>query len=365
MQKNITSTNFATRLITWYHLNARTLPWRQQPTPYTTWLSEILLQQTRIKQGLPYYHKFITTYPTLNHLAQATEKEILHLWQGLGYYRRALNLLRCAQEIITNHNGTFPTNYKQLCTLPGIGPYTAAAIASIVFHEPIALVDGNVYRVLARIFGQQDNIQTPQAQKKFTKLAQSLLDTQQPGIFNQALMEFGALHCTPAQPRCNTCIFSDICIAKKQQLQHILPIKTKKAPLKNRFFHYFIFTHQGKTYFKKRTQKDIWHGLYDFHLIEKKRFHPLNDLHDTLLQHIQKENIKIFPLQKHPKHLLTHQCIHTTFFHIPITNNNIATTLTKHLQPFTIQEIHTLPLPSLIVKFLKNNLTSLHQPIDT
>ena len=210
---------FVAQLLQWYNEHKRNLPWRMSPKPYNVWLSEIILQQTRVSQGLPYYQRFVEKYPTVQELAAAPPQEVMRLWQGLGYYSRARNLHACAKKICDEHRGIFPTTFEALKKLPGIGDYTAAAIASICFKQAVAVVDGNVYRVMARVFGIDTDINSPKAKKEFFELANTLIHPEKPDDYNQAVMEFGALHCTPQNPKCTTCPVSKICVAKQKDMQ--------------------------------------------------------------------------------------------------------------------------------------------------
>ncbi len=240
------------------------MPWKGEKDSYKIWLSEIILQQTRVEQGLPYYQKFIRHYPTVIALANAPEDQVLKDWEGLGYYSRARNLHAAAKYIANHLDGVFPNTYESIRNLKGIGPYTAAAIASFGFGLPYAVLDGNVYRVLARIFGIDIPTNTPQAQKWFSALAQELLDPDNPAGHNQAMMDFGAICCTPSQPQCTLCPFQHHCRARLQDKVAILPVKQKGALRKKRTFHYLILHHSGQVYVRKRSEKDIWKGLWEF-----------------------------------------------------------------------------------------------------
>ena len=265
---------FYKKLIYWYLQNKRELPWRTTTQPYFIWLSEIILQQTRVNQGIPYYLKFVKSFPTIEILANASEENVLKLWQGLGYYSRARNLHLTARYITNQLNGVFPKNYKELIKLKGLVDYTASAISSVWFNEPRAVVDGNVYRVLARVFGIDIPINSSRGINEFKNLAQQLVDTKQPGIYNQAIMEFGARYCVPQNPNCNTCIFNDRCIAFQKQLVSELPVKLPKTSIINFFFNYIvIISEDDKTVLRQRTEKGIWQKLYAFPLLD-----PSNDV---------------------------------------------------------------------------------------
>ncbi len=260
---------FSAPLVEWYLISKRSLPWRDTRDPYLIWLSEVILQQTRVAQGLPYYEKFRTAYPSIKDLAVADEEEVLKLWQGLGYYSRARNLKKTAEIICKDYGGRFPDTYKELLKLKGIGPYTAAAIASFAFKEKKAVVDGNVYRVLSRVFGIDEPINKSSGQKLFQELADSLIDSENPDLFNQAIMEFGATECTPKKPNCSGCIFNDRCVALATSKIDNLPVKLSKIKVRKRYLHYLMLLDQHRnTRFVKRPNDGIWAGLYEFPMIE-------------------------------------------------------------------------------------------------
>ncbi|MBR9921437.1 MAG: A/G-specific adenine glycosylase [Bacteroidetes bacterium] len=264
----MTPEDFQSRLSKWHEEYARELPWKETRDPYLIWLSEIILQQTRVQQGLPYYQHFHSTYPTVEALANAPQDKVLKSWEGLGYYSRARNLHAAAKYVTEELNGIFPDSYDGLLKLKGVGPYTAAAIASFAFDLPHAVVDGNVYRVLARIFGIDTPIDTTSGKKEFAALADKLLDQKDPAGFNQAMMDFGALQCTPGNPDCDNCPMASHCFAWQHQRISDFPVKSKAKPKKERFFHYLVFTDGKNTLIEKRTEKDIWQGLYQFPLLE-------------------------------------------------------------------------------------------------
>ncbi|PRP67634.1 A/G-specific adenine glycosylase [Nonlabens agnitus] len=262
--------NFSNKLISWYQLHKRDLPWRHTSDPYFIWLSEIILQQTRVNQGLPYYLRFVEAFPSVQDLAAAPQEDVLKLWQGLGYYSRARNLHTAAVQVVDNGD-TFPNNYKELLKLKGIGDYTAAAIASFAYNEPVAVVDGNVYRVLSRIFGISTPINSTDGIKEFKKLAQELIDPKHPASHNQAIMEFGAMQCVPKNPDCNICPFQKDCVAFQDERITELPVKIKKTKVLNLHHHYMVtVTPSGKTILQERPQSGIWAGLYEFPFVEAK-----------------------------------------------------------------------------------------------
>ena len=321
MSKNLTW--FSNQLISWYLQNKRHLPWREMDDPYTIWLSEIILQQTRVAQGLPYFEKFTTHFPTVFDLANASEGEVLKLWQGLGYYSRARNLHFTAKQVAYELDGIFPEDHKGLLKLKGVGDYTASAIASICYHEPTAVVDGNVYRVLSRIFGIQTPINSTQGISEFKKLAQSLIDTSQPGTFNQAIMEFGARFCVPQNPNCNDCIFNTKCVGFKENRVAQLPVKLKKAKIKKEHFNYLVCVSKDQeTLLEQRTGKGIWRNLYQFPLVESNKKWNEKSLTNSkefraFSEKVNIQSVSIFN-DKEIIHKLSHKHLYTTFWILEI-----------------------------------------------
>ncbi len=336
---------FTTNVLRWYRENKRDLPWRNTTDPYRIWLAEIIMQQTRIEQGLPYYINFLNTFPDVFQLASAPVNKILRLWQGLGYYTRARNLHACARHVVRQYNGTFPGQYEELLRLPGIGPYTAAAIASIAYRQPVAAVDGNVYRVLARHFGLELPINSPAGRKAFQELAQQLLDPHQPGEYNQAVMELGALTCTPKNPACTACPVRSGCRAFHQHLWHKLPVKAGCRKSRTRYLYYLVFTLDKKIYMRKRTGKDIWKGLYDFYCLEYyKPQQPQRIVHS--LKSLHGHPAHVSPAYRHQ---LTHQKIVARF--IKIVNPNKVPERAG-LRPYSSWQAAKLPKPILINRYL-------------
>ena len=262
--------NFTKILLEWHQtLNFREMPWKGEKEPYRIWLSEVILQQTRVDQGRAYYEKFLLAFPTVQDLAAAPEQMVFKHWEGLGYYNRCRNLIATARKITTEYHGRFPSTYEEILSLKGIGPYTAAAIGSFAFNLPHAVVDGNVTRVLARFFGITTPIDTTPGRQEFSSLADSLLDARQAGVYNQAIMDFGATVCTPRNPQCASCVFRNGCVARQKGLTEQLPVKGKTVVKKKRCFYYFIAeTPEGDIYLRQRTEKDIWQGLHEFILLE-------------------------------------------------------------------------------------------------
>lgn len=264
---------FKHKILLWYECYGRDLPWRKTDNPYHIWISEIILQQTRIDQGLSYYTRFVEAFPTVSHLAEASEQEVLKLWQGLGYYSRARNLHAAAKSIVDERDGVFPDTYDGILALKGVGKYTAAAIASFAFRMPYPVIDGNVYRVISRVYGVYSPIGTASAYNQFEKILLNLIDVERPDLFNQAIMDFGSVYCKPVSPDCVNCIFASECVAYRNDKVAMLPVKAAPPKVANRYFYYFdiqwvqddgIFTIIGK-----RESKDIWKGLYQFPLLEK------------------------------------------------------------------------------------------------
>ncbi|NJW52969.1 A/G-specific adenine glycosylase [Salinimicrobium oceani] len=340
--------NFAKRLIVWYLENKRDLPWRATKDPYKVWLSEIILQQTRVEQGKPYYFKFLQAFPNVFSLANASEEEVLKLWQGLGYYSRARNLLYTAQHVAFNLGGEFPNNHKNLVKLKGVGDYTASAIASICFDEAQAAVDGNVYRVLARLFGIETPTNSSAGIKQFRNLAQELISKDDPANFNQALIEFGSEQCKPRNPLCNTCPFSSECVAYNQNKIAQLPVKLKKLKVRKRHFNYLVFVSEnGETIMEQRRGKGIWEGLYEFPLVETPAEASVENLvMEAGVQDYFSNSPKEFYLYNEIPivHKLTHQHLYTKFW--------ICSCETLPAQGVRFEEVNKYPVPVLIENFI-------------
>jgi A/G-specific adenine glycosylase len=340
---------FSKLLIQWYLHNKRDLPWRNTNDPYRIWLSEIMLQQTRVAQGTPYFLSFADAFPTVFDLANADEEQVLKLWQGLGYYSRARNLHKTAQYVANELEGVFPNNYNDLLKLKGVGEYTAAAIASFSYGEPVAVVDGNVFRVLSRYFDIETDIALASAKKEFAALAFELMPKDEPATFNQAIMEFGALQCVPKSPNCSVCVFNHSCLALQKKKINQLPVKSKKLKVRNRYFNYLVVSDDNDdTIIQKRTSKGIWQNLYEFPLIETevvesfdyivKRIEKdffVNDIVGSVLEYNEKSII----------HKLSHQHLHIKFWKVSINgvvkNGTDAATL------------RTFPFPIVIHNFIE------------
>lgn len=341
---------FQEDLIRWYLIHKRTLPWRDTTDAYVIWLSEIILQQTRVEQGLPYFNRFLETYPTVKDFAAATETQILKLWQGLGYYSRGRNMLVTAKEVVELYKGVFPVKYIELIKLKGIGEYTAAAISSFSSGEAQAVLDGNVFRVLARYFGIDTPINSSQGKKQFTELAQSLLHTEDPALYNQSIMEFGALQCKPKSPRCEICPLQLTCYAKNNDLVALLPVKLKKIKIRIRYINYFVCQYEDNVLVNQRTEDDIWQNLYDFPRLEMDLAVNIEDKNFiNLIKQTFGTGVVVRPLVQ-MKHLLTHQIIYVQFFALDnyIINFNIG----AEKKWVSWAHFDQLPQPKVLTKFI-------------
>jgi A/G-specific adenine glycosylase len=346
---------FSNSLIHWYLNNKRDLPWRNTQNPYNIWLSEIMLQQTRVAQGLPYYLDFISAFPTVYDLAKAPEEKVLKHWQGLGYYSRARNLHFTAQFVANELKGEFPNNYKELLKLKGIGEYTAAAIASFSFNEAVPVVDGNVFRVLSRYFNIETDISLATAKKEFSELALELMPKNDPATFNQAIMEFGALQCVPKNPNCENCIFNSSCLALQKKKVQALPVKLKKTKISNRFFNYIVFEDENlNTLIQKRDQKGIWQNLYEFPLIETEREMDLDTVSELIANKYQSE-YKITRISnlnlKGQLHKLSHQHLNINFWEVKVKG--------EILGGINRTKIKEFPFPKVIFDFIEKQYTEL------
>ncbi|MBC7615836.1 MAG: A/G-specific adenine glycosylase [Pedobacter sp.] len=342
---------FQNKIIEWYQINKRTLPWRSTTNAYVIWLSEIILQQTRVAQGLPYFNKFLENFPTVRDFAEASEDQVLKLWQGLGYYSRGRNMLFTAQQVMTEHNGIFPNTYDQLIKLKGIGEYTAAAISSFSTNENKAVLDGNVFRLLSRYFGINEPINSTIGKKMFTKFAQDLVKGETASVYNQAIMEFGALQCTPKSPKCELCPLAMDCFALQHQQINNLPVKLKKGKIRERWFHYFVATQENSILMKQRMQGDIWQKLYDFPLIETEN--PIAYTHPDFIKQVKKSfgNEVIIRSISQKKHLLTHQIIYVHFF--VLENYMINFSLHTEIKLALLADFKSLPHPKVIGDFIE------------
>lgn len=343
---------FSKTLISWYLQNKRDLPWRKTANPYHIWLSEIMLQQTRVAQGLPYFLSFTTSFPTIFDLANADEEQVLKLWQGLGYYSRARNLHATAKYIASDLHGIFPDSFSGLLKLKGVGEYTAAAIASFSYNEVVPVVDGNVFRVLSRFFNIETDIASSGAKKEFTALANELIPKDNPAIFNQAIMEFGALQCVPKNPDCGICVLNSGCLALKYNKVGELPVKLKKTKVRNRYFNYIVFSDAIQNLIiRKRVEKGIWHNLYEFPLIETDGEVDFDSISKLINDKYGQKNaiLSIKPLNKSKiLHKLSHQHLFVDFYKVEVEG------LLE--EAITYESMILFPFPIVIFNFIEKEL---------
>lgn len=344
--------SFAQELIQWYHQYKRDLPWRHTTDPYLIWLSEIILQQTRVEQGLPYYNRFAEKYPMVSHFAAASEDEILNLWQGLGYYSRGRNMLATARLVQQQYNGRFPSAYQDLIKLKGIGEYTAAAISSFAANEAKAVVDGNVYRVLARYYGIDEPINGPEGKKIFQQLANELLDHQRPAEYNQAIMEFGATLCKPKKPACGICPLRLNCYAFKHNATTALPVKLKKTKMRTRYFNYLLISNNDRILMHKRGLGDIWANMYELPLIETPTLITPQEVLGQCRESYLPIKYHIKSISPIHKHVLTHQHLYVRF----ITLDGVREALPDDYFFTEVKKLKKMALPQIIFIFLTNFL---------
>jgi len=340
--------DFSKKILRWYHENKRELPWRETIDPYKIWLSEVMLQQTRVVQGLPYYEKFIKAFPKVQDLASASEEEVLKLWQGLGYYSRARNMHATAKMVVEEYNGNFPSSYKDLLKLKGVGDYTASAIASICFNEPEPVVDGNVYRVLSRYFGVDIPINSTQGIKYFKDLARKVMDRESIRDYNQGIMEFGAIQCAPKKPYCLLCPLKEGCVALNENRIKELPFKIKKGNVRERFFNYLVFLDENKnTQLEQRKGKGIWQGLFQFPLIETQELIGEDRVEELIIEQFPKmvfTSVRCYDADV-IVHKLSHQHLKTKFWVVEVKSgfaNKVSWT-----------NIERFPVPILIADFIQ------------
>lgn len=344
----------------WYETHKRELPWRESSDPYIIWISEIILQQTRVAQGMDYFFRFTGRFPDVASLAAAEEDEVLKYWQGLGYYSRARNLHAAAKDIMERFGGVFPQRYKDVISLKGIGEYTAAAIVSFVWNQPYPVVDGNVFRVLSRLYAVETPIDTPKGKKTFTELAGLVMDPAHAGVHNQAIMELGALQCVPQHPDCGVCPLKERCMAYAARTVQAYPVKQNKTKTRDRYFHYLYIIYKGRTWLSRRCGKDIWEGLYEFPLIETDRAMDFAGLQQTdafrrLIEGAGKLRVSVD--LSGVKHVLSHQILYATFYRIEIEHENDAL---KAFLPVAVGDIGKYAVPRLIqiyVEKLEGNLS--------
>ncbi len=346
---------FRAELHAWYEANHRTLPWREVKNPYLIWISEVILQQTRVEQALDYYKRFVTRFPTVADLAAADEGEVLKLWQGLGYYSRARNLHVSAKMIVRDFGGQFPTNYADVRRLKGIGDYTAAAICSFSYDLPYAVLDGNVFRFLARHFCVATPIDTTIGKREFSALAEALLDRTKPAQHNQAMMEMGALQCVAKSPKCAACPFFNTCVAVQNGTVEQLPQKSKKTKTRDRFFNYFLIKYRNGLFLKKRTERDVWRNLYEFPLVEtSEKVSTEMILADEKCQKLLGEDFILKQVSHEVKHVLSHQNIFARCFCIEA--KQATDFLLQEFDYVAIDDVENYPVSRLVEIFLNENL---------
>jgi len=338
----------------WFKKHQRSLPWRKTADPYKIWLSEVILQQTRVDQGMPYYERFTETFPTISHLASAPDSQIMKLWQGLGYYSRARNLLLTARIINDRYKGRFPSDYQQIRNLPGIGDYTAAAITSFAYNQPYAVVDGNVSRVLSRHFGVIEPIDSHKGKKIIAKLASEELDLSNPGNHNQAIMEFGALQCKPVNPGCEVCPLVVSCVAFSKGLVGLLPVKSKSIKIRNRYFNYLLIRYNDSIYIKQRGPGDIWQNLFDFPLIETESAATVDEImmSKKWQSFFGKTIIHINEITEQKVHKLSHQHIYTRVIDIRL-NREPGKIVRSSCIEVTPQEAVSYAVPKIIENIME------------
>ncbi len=344
--------HFHRQLLAWYDTNHRILPWRETDNAYYIWISEIILQQTRVAQGYDYYLRFIDRFPDVQSLAEAPEDEVLLMWQGLGYYSRARNLHKAAQQIMERHNGVFPTAYDDVRALQGIGDYTTAAICSFAYNQAYAVLDGNVYRVLARLFDEETPMDTPAGKRLFHSLADDILNHEEPALHNNAIMEFGALYCMPTNPDCANCPLQIHCKAFANNTVALLPVRKPIAPLKDRYLNYIIYqSKDGQTLLHRREGQDIWKHLYEFPLYESDHLFTVEELQHTLPKGA------ILTKEKSIRHILSHQRLHARFFYVAceelptenLPHDNYFATLWENLSDYALSRLTLRALEGLVL----------------
>lgn len=344
--------DFKSFLIAWYNKNKRDLPWRNTTDPYLIWIAEIILQQTRVAQGLGYYLRFTSEFPTVFDLANANEDKVLKVWQGLGYYTRARNLQKAAKRIVKQYKGKLPGSYDELITIEGIGPYSAGAIASFAFKQVVPAIDGNVYRVMARIFGVFSSPHTSKGKKEFFNLVLELMDRRHPDVFNQALLDFGALQCTPLAPKCDDCPFREYCYAYRNNVIDSLPLKPKRNVPRDRYFNYIMMVYGYDTFISKRKGNDIWVSLYEFPLIETNTL--INEGEVAMLTEwrtiFRGVNVKVKHVSPPVKHVLSHQTIYARFFIVEL--NEVPRFVKKNFIQTPKSELDAYSIPTLIDSYL-------------
>lgn len=341
-------------LASWYRINKRDLPWRNTRDPYRIWISEIILQQTRVAQGLDYYNRFIERFPSIASLADAEEQEVLTYWQGLGYYSRARNLHATARRLQSEFNGVFPSDHKEVLSLKGIGEYTAAAIVSFAFNQPYPAVDGNVFRVLSRLFAIDTPIDSGKGKALFTELASCLMDKKEPALFNQAMMEFGALQCVPGQSDCSACPICSHCLSYEKNSVLDFPVKQQKTKTKELYLYYFHIHYKGRFYLRKRKEKGIWQNLFEFPLIESDfplLFEDLIKTPDFKSLFPSSSELKFSLTIQNRKHILSHRILYATFYEVYVDDEF---GLTEDCGLVSLEELNAFPLHRLMEQYFES-----------
>jgi len=352
------SRSFTRLLLTWNRQkNKRQMPWKGEKDPYKIWLSEIILQQTRVEQGIDYYYRFIQKFPDIRQLAKANDKLIFKLWEGLGYYSRCRNLISTARLITQDLDGRFPTTFDDIRQLRGVGPYTAAAISSFAFNLPHAVIDGNVSRVLSRVFGIKKPIDSTEGKKIIASLAGQLLDKNEPGVYNQAIMDFGAIVCKPLAPLCSICELKKICLAFRNDHVKELPVKSKRTLVRERWFYYFVLSEKNRVVIEQRNAKDIWNQLYEFPKIERKRTIKIEDiLHEAVeLGWLKNKKYDLISISPAYTQRLSHQLINARFIQIILRGK---ANVKKQQLLVTTTQLGKFPFPRLIRDYLKGDTES-------
>ena len=354
MSPNSKDNTIRSGILTWAKHHPRDLPWKGTSDPYRIWVSEIILQQTRVQQGTPYYHRFIETFPDVFSLAAASIDDLYKVWEGLGYYRRARHLHEAAQRIVTEFEGNFPTNYNEILSLKGVGPYAAAAIGSFAFGLPHPVIDGNVQRVMARLYGIHAEIDSTQGKKEVQRVVSGVFDESDPAAFNQAIMDFGALLCKPKNPICSNCPLSASCYAWKNQIVHKLPRKKVKKPRKQRFFYYLVFRNETDIWIRKREANDVWQHLYEFYLIEHPEPKPWSEILNSL-----PSEIEVLHTSETYRQLLTHQQINASFCEVYLPTDNELKNV-AYMMRINQEKLGNFAFPKVIDCYLGDNSVTLN-----
>jgi A/G-specific adenine glycosylase len=343
---------FSNILLSWYQTHKRDLPWRNTSNPYYIWVSEIILQQTRVQQGLAYYLRFIERFPSIELLAESKLDEVLKLWEGLGYYSRARNMHKAAQQIVHQYKGKFPNTYSSLLKLNGVGDYTASAIASFAFNESVPVIDGNVYRVIGRYLGISYDINSVKGKTKYKEAASELMDSKNAAQYNQAIMEFGALQCVPKNPNCDVCPLNGSCYSAIKQTVEEFPVKRNKVKITQRFFYFFVVSCEETFVLHQRKANDIWNNLYQFPLIEVSKKESIENIVDQFTRNRDVDAFELLGVSKEVKHVLSHQHIFARFIRIEL---NEIPGLKANEVSVSRAKMKEYSLPRIITRYLEQN----------